>query len=308
MVEESLSKMEITLNNGNKMPAFGLGTYKIREPQVIEAAVDAALKAGYRLFDSAAVYGNEAALGEAFRKLLPKYNLEREDIFITTKLSPVDHGDYEVVESAYKKSLSNLGVEYVDLYLIHFPGSVRLAPSDARNPELRRKTWKALNELYDEGRVNSIGVANFTVRHLQDLNIRAGGVFPVVNQVEWHPYFHQTELRDYCRKNDICLQAYGSLGGASSGDKALLEEPLVKEIAEGHKSGAAQVLLAWALQQDVAVIPKSATPARIRDNICIDFKLTEAEINKLNALGGNAKKYAWDPKEMCTNIRRNQRV
>ncbi|CAK1588818.1 unnamed protein product [Parnassius mnemosyne] len=290
-----VSSMTFTLNNGIKLPAVGLGTYRVRQPDVIMQAVDEALAAGYRLFDTAAVYGNEGALGDAFRMLLPKYNLEREDIFITTKLSSAEHGNSNVVKQAYQRSLDNFGVDYIDLFLIHFPGAAKLPSGDPRNAKLRASTWQGLVDLYDEGCVNSIGVSNFTLRHLKDLNVKATGVCPVVNQVEWHPYYYQEDLRAYCMKNEICLQAYCSFGGTSHEDTSLLKDPVVRSIAERHEATCAQVLLAWALQQDVAVIPKSVDPARIRENITIEFRLTEHEIKALNALGSKKQKYAWDP-------------
>lgn len=237
--------------------------------------------------------------------------------------APTELGNFQVIQTAYQRSLENLGMEYVDLYLIHFPGCSKLSPHDIRNQNLRRTAWQAFTQLYDEGRVNSIGVANFTVRHLKDLDIKGSGVVPAVNQVcaartpfirftfnsrcsngttcwqvEWHPHYYQDELLEYCRKNDICLQAYGSFGGASTGDNALLEEPLLKKIADAHSTGVAQVLLAWALQQDIAVIPKSVSPERIRDNIAINFLLTDNEIRALNGLREKGRKYAWDPSDV----------
>ncbi|CAG4961969.1 unnamed protein product [Parnassius apollo] len=242
-----------TLNNGVKLPAVGLGTYRVRQPDVIMQAVDEALAAGYRLY------------------------------------APSEHGNSAVIKQAYQKSLDNLGVDYIDLFLIHFPGAARLPSGDQRNAKLRASTWRGMLDLYDEGCVNSIGVSNFTLKHLKDLNMRATGVYPVVNQVEWHPYYYQEDLRAYCMKNEICLQAYCSFGGTSHQDTTLLKDPVVKGIAERHEATPAQVLLAWALQQDVAVIPKSVDPARIRENITIEFRLTEHDIKALNNLGNKKK-------------------
>ncbi|CAG5051436.1 unnamed protein product [Parnassius apollo] len=209
--------------------------------------------------------------------------------------APSVHGNSAVIKQAYQKSLDNLGVDYIDLFLIHFPGAARLPSGDLRNAKLRASTWRGMLDLYDEGCVNSIGVSNFALKHFKDLNMKTTGVYPVVNQVEWHPYYYQEDLRAYCMKNEICLQAYCSFGGTSNQDTTLLKDPVVKGIAERHEATPAQVLLAWALQQDVAVIPKSVDPARIRENITIEFRLTDHEIKALNNLGNKKKKYAWDP-------------
>ncbi|KAM3968525.1 putative oxidoreductase YtbE [Aphomia sociella] len=286
---------KFTLCNGTIMPAVGLGTYRIRRADVIMNTVDYALDAGYRMFDTAAVYGNEYHLKDAFQTLLPKYGLEREDIFITTKLSPSDHGSREVTERAYRKSLENLGLEYVDLYLIHFPGTSRIPSDDVLNIKIRNQTWAGLAKLYDEGLVKAIGVSNFTVRHLREIMSTNHGVVPTVNQVEWHPYYYQSDLLEYCKTNNIVLQAYCSFGGTSSANMSLMQDPAVKNIAKKLNVTCAQVLLKWALQQGVAVIPKSTNPDRIRENISLKFKIPEEDIKALNALGKHMIKYAWDP-------------
>nr|XP_013189283.1 unnamed protein product [Amyelois transitella] len=286
---------KFTLNNGTIMPAIGLGTYRMRTGDVIMRVVDWALAAGYRMFDTAAVYGNEIHLGAAFKTLLPKYELERDDIFVTTKLSPSDYGNKEIVESAYMKSLDNLGLDYVDLYLIHFPGASKIPATDLNNKRLRDVTWQALTELYDDGRVNAIGVSNFTVSHLEQLMLNNHGVIPAVNQVEWHPYYYQESLLNYCKQNDILLQAYCSFGGTSASNMALMHDPVVQKIARTLNVTCAQVLLAWALQQDVAVIPKTTSQVHLKDNISLNFTIPNEEMKALNALGGLKIKYAWDP-------------
>ncbi|CAH0402014.1 unnamed protein product [Chilo suppressalis] len=293
--DDPLLPSVFTLNNGTKMPAVGLGTYRIRNSELLMKTVDYALGAGYRMFDTAAVYGNEVHLKNALNCLLPKYGLMREDIFITTKLSPADHGSPDVVNNAYKRSLDNLGLDYVDLYLVHFPGSAKIPAEDPRNPKLRDSTWAGMTKLYDDGLVNAIGVSNFNIRHLKDIMNCNHGVVPAVNQVEWHPYYHQKDLLKFCKQNDILLQAYCSLGGTSASNTDLLDDPVVKKIAMKHEATCAQVLLVWAVQQDVAIIPKSTNLGRIKENITFNFKLTCEEIKALDALGEHNIKYAWDP-------------
>ncbi|XP_041987898.1 uncharacterized oxidoreductase YtbE-like [Aricia agestis] len=283
---------KITLSNGYEMPAIGFGTYRIRESEILHGTLDAALGAGYRMFDTAAVYGNEQFLGDSLRHLLPKYGLTRQDVFITTKLSPSDHG-YHNVQKALEKSLNNLGMEYVDLYLIHFPGTAKMSADNPMNQKLRSETWHAMVNMYRQGKAKCIGVSNFTVKHLIQLTDHSS-IVPMVNQVEWHPYYYQPELHQYCQDNDICLQAYCSLGGTSMGNMELLEEPLVRSIATRYNVTPAQVALLWALQQDVAVIPKSVNPEHIGSNIHIKVNLSQMDLLLLDSLNKNVK-YAWDP-------------
>lgn len=283
------------LNNGVEMPAIGLGTYRIRGEEPVIKAVDFALAAGYRMFDTAAVYGNESYLKNAFRLLLPKYGLEREDIFITTKLSPSDHGSRPITTRAYRQSLENLGVDYVDLYLVHFPGTARTSSDDTINIKIRDQTWAGLASLYRQGYIRAIGVSNYTVRHLQQLLSSNHGVIPTVNQVEWHPYYHQSELLEYCKKNNIVVQAYCSLGGTSAANMSLMNDPLVNNIAIKLGVTCAQILLKWALQQGVAVIPKSTNFERMKENTALNFTIPNGDLEALNALGERNTKYAWDP-------------
>ncbi|KAI5641335.1 aldo/keto reductase family domain-containing protein [Phthorimaea operculella] len=292
---DNFANIKFKLNNGHEMPAVGLGTFRIRRPDDIMKTVDYALDAGYRMFDTAAVYSNESYLKKAFQTLLPKYGLERSDIFVTTKLAPSNHGGPEVVIPAINKSLENLGLEHVDLYLVHFPGTSKLRAEDPRNKEIRAETWASMEEVYDQGLANAIGVSNFNVRHLQEL-LTNHCVVPAVNQVEWHPQYHQKELLQFCKEKDIVLQAYCSLGGTSISNLSLLENAVVQKIAQKHNKTSAQVLLMWALQHDVAVIPKSTDPQRIRENFLLDFRLSPEDLKALNDIGEkNPVKYAWDP-------------
>lgn len=289
-------KNEFLLNTGHPMPAVGLGTYRIREQQEVLEVVEHALSAGYRMFDTAAVYHNESFLKEAFRKLLPRYGLDRDDIFITTKLSPAEHGKPEVIKQAYEASMENLGTNYADLYLIHFPGTQKIAAENEKNTELRHATWESMVDLYDNGVVNAIGVSNFTNYHLDLLMERNHGVVPAVNQVEWHPFYYQMELLDYCKANDIVLQAYCSLGGKSINNDELLMHPSVTKIAQSLGVANAQVLLKWARQLNVAIIPKSKDPLHIKQNISLDFDISPEDMQILGNLSKNKVKYAWDPR------------
>ncbi|CAH2241774.1 jg16337 [Pararge aegeria aegeria] len=291
--EGNYGNLQFTLSNGVKMPAVGLGTYRIRNNEVLYKAVDCALEAGYRLFDTAAVYHNEQYLGNALRELLPKYGLTRQDIYITTKLSPSDLGGSNVAK-AFNTSLENLSLDYIDLYLIHFPGASKIPAQSSKNAELRIETWNEITKLYDQGKVKAIGVSNFTVRHLTEL-AKATAVEPMLNQVEWHPHYYQPLLLQYCNDHKIRLQAYCSFGGLAISNSSLMEDPVVVDIAQKYNATSAQILLAWALHQGIAVIPKSTTEHRIKENIQLNFKLTTEDISQINTLGSINCKYSWDP-------------
>ncbi|CAK1555030.1 unnamed protein product [Leptosia nina] len=289
---QSFIKNYIRLHNGMKLPSVGIGTYQVRNYDDIYTLVESSLANGYKLFDTAAVYRNEAYLGLALKELLPKYNLDREDIFVTTKLSPSCHG-LHIVSKALEESLNNLAMEYVDMYMIHFPGTAGMPCDSPNNKNLRYDTWTAMNKLCDEGKTKCIGVCNFTKNHISQL-LESHTSVPVVNQVELHPFYKQKELLEYCRERDICVQAYCSFGGASKGSLDLFANTVVKNIASIHKVTPAQVLLVWALQQGIAVIPKSTSPNRICENAHLSFQLTPEDMQALSSLNVY-KKYAWDP-------------
>ncbi|CAG9558410.1 unnamed protein product [Danaus chrysippus] len=281
-----------TLRDGIKLPAIGLGTYRINNYDILYETMNNALARGYRLFDTASIYGNEEQIGRALRELLPAHNLKREDVFITTKLSPSITN--KSVRRAFNRSLTNLGLDYLDMYLIHFPGYAKQNPKGALNKKRREETWLAIVKLYDEGKVNAVGVSNFTLKHLRELtDVMALG--PMVNQIEYHPYYVDTEMMQYCLQNNILVQAYNSFGGLSLRNNDLMEDPVVKKIANKHDATRCQVLLAWALQRGVAVIPKSIKPEHMEENISTNLKLTEREMLSLDALSVKNKKYSWDP-------------
>ncbi len=257
----------LTLNNGHTIPQLGFGVFQVPPDQVIEP-VETALEAGYRLIDTAAAYGNEDGVGKA----LANSGIDRDELFVTTKLWNADHG-YDNALRAFDTSLSKLGLDVVDLYLIHWP-----TPGRGDFVE----TWKALEKIYAEGRARSIGVSNFTVHHLNRLRSEAT-VVPAVNQIELHPRFPQDELRAYHREHQIATEAWSPIGQG----QGLLDDPTVKTVAHAHGKSPAQVVLRWHLQLGNVVIPKSVTPQRIRENLEVfDFELDDGEMAVLSSLSG----------------------
>jgi diketogulonate reductase-like aldo/keto reductase len=262
----------MTLNNGIQMPQFGLGVWQAKDGQEVETAVTTALQCGYRLIDTAAVYGNERGVGRA----IANSGIPREEVFVTTKVWNADQG-YDETLAAFAKSLERLELEYVDLYLIHWP-----VPAKDKYVQ----TWKALERLYSEGKVRAIGVSNFTIEYLDRL-MSESTVIPAVNQVELHPFLTQTNLRDYCTAHNIAVEAYSPLSGTGGN---LLEEPVLQEIGERYGKSPAQVVLRWHIQHNLIVIPKSVTPERIAQNIAIfDFELTQDDMNRIDSLNSDTR-------------------
>lgn len=284
------SMMKFKLQSGKFMPLIGFGTYLITGDQLIYQVLDEALAAGYRHIDTATVYHNETSIGQALKVLLPKYNLKREDIFITSKLAPIDQG--EGAFSAVQESLKKLDCGYLDLYLIHWPGAGRLPVNSQENNKLRSKSWESLAKAVKAGLVKDIGVSNYTVKHLNELLTNDYGVKPSVNQVEWHPKFHQPELLNLCRQEGILLQAYSSLGG--TGNSNLIRDPTVVQIAAQLQKTPAQVLLRWAVQQNIGIIPKARTEEHIKSNIDLNFEIPVEMMTRLSNLNSN-EKFAWNP-------------
>ena len=253
----------VTLADGLRMPVLGLGLYKVSE-QDAEPAVREALAAGYRLVDTATLYGNEAAVGRAVRAS----GLERDEVFVTTKLWNDAHGDG--AEAAFSASVERLGLGAPDLYLIHWPAPAR---------GLYARTWHTLLRLRDQGRVRSVGVSNFQPDHLRRI-VDDSGEVPVVNQIELHPYLQQRELRALHADLGIVTQAWSPLGRG-----AVLADPVIADIARSRGVSRAQVVLRWHLELGVAVIPKSVTPARIRENLAAtDLELTDEDHERIAAL------------------------
>ncbi|MBM7634135.1 aldo/keto reductase [Geomicrobium sediminis] len=261
---------EVTLNNGVKMPQLGFGVWKVENDKVIPA-VERALEAGYRSLDTAKVYGNEAGVGEAIRNS----GVKREELFITTKVWNNDHGYNETLQ-AFEASLERLGLDYVDLYLVHWP-----------TPQFDDyvETYRALEHLYKEGKVKAIGVCNFEIEHLQRL-LDECEVVPALNQVECHPYLQQEELRAFCDQHNIYVEAWSPLN--QGGDS--LQDATIVQIAEDVSRTPAQVILRWHLQHNRIVIPKSVTPARIIENLHVfDFELSDDQMKRINELNRNER-------------------
>ncbi|RSD29179.1 aldo/keto reductase [Mesobacillus subterraneus] len=257
-----------TLHNGVKMPWFGLGVFKVKEGSEVVESVKAAIKNGYKSIDTAAVYKNEEGVGQAIKEA----GVPREELFITTKVWNSDQG-YESTLQAFETSIEKLGLDYLDLYLIHWPVAGKY-----------NETWKALEELYKDGRVRAIGVSNFHVHHLKDLMADAE-IKPMVNQVEYHPHLAQTELLEFCKAEGIQMEAWSPL---KQGE--LLSEPTIVEIAETHKKSPAQIILRWDLQNGVVTIPKSIKEHRLIENADIfDFELSAEEMDRLNSLNKNER-------------------
>ncbi|MFF0726076.1 aldo/keto reductase [Streptomyces sp. NPDC004134] len=249
----------ITLNNGVAMPQLGFGVWQVPDAEA-ETAVRTALDAGYRSIDTAAIYGNEAGTGKA----LTGSGLPREELFVTTKLWNSDQG-YDAALRAFDDSLRRLGLDHVDLYLIHWP-----APAKDKYLE----TWRALEKIHADGRARAIGVSNFQPAHLQRV-LDEGTVVPALNQVELHPDFAQADVRAFHAAHGIATEAWSPLGQG----KGLLDEPVLRELGEKHGRSPAQVALRWHLQLGNVVIPKSVTPSRIRENIDVfGFELDEADM------------------------------
>lgn len=270
----------LTLNDGKKIPQLGFGVYKTPNDEV-EAAIECAFEAGYRHIDTAKLYGNEEGVGRAVRNS----GLERSSVFVTTKVWNDDHGR-EKTRRACEESLERLGLDYVDLYLIHWPMPMNGLAVD---------TWEELIRLREEDLVTSIGVANSPAQRIDELT-EATGVVPVLNQIELNPYFAQNDLREANRERGVLSQAWAPLHRG----KGLFDEPIIREIAERLEATPAQVVLAWHLALGTIAIPKSVTPSRIRENFgALNVRLTPEDLAAIAALDrGEAGRTGFDPETM----------
>jgi alcohol dehydrogenase (NADP+) len=287
----------LELRNGDSLPMLGLGTWK-SAPGEVGAAVTEALRLGYRHLDCAFIYGNEAEIGHALREAFEAGVAARDELWVTSKLWNDAHAP-EDVRPALEKTLADLRLEALDLYLVHWPVAVRkgvFGPQEAS--DLRplsevplAATWQAMEELVDAGLTRHIGVSNFGPRHLEEL-LTGARVAPEMNQVELHPYLQQDELLALCRSHGVHVTAYSPLGSRDrpatmkgQDEPVLLEDPTVTAIAVRHQATTAQVLIAWALQRGTAVIPKSVRPARLRENLAAaELELTAEDMDELAAL------------------------
>jgi diketogulonate reductase-like aldo/keto reductase len=266
----------VKLNNNIEIPRLGLGVYLSKPGKKTFDAVTWAIEAGYKHIDTAKAYKNEGDVGKAIKET----GIKREEIFVTTKLWNEDQG-YESALKAFDRSLEDLGFDYVDLYLIHWPVEKK-----------RKDSWRALEKIYQDGRAKSIGVSNYTIRHLKDLESYSG-IKPVINQVEFHPFLYQKDLLDYCKIKDIQLEAYSPL---TKGER--LDDPKLNEIAETYSKTPAQIMIKWSLQHDMVVIPKSVHKNRIIENAQVfDFEISFEDMEMLDALNEDLR-LAWDPSKV----------
>lgn len=270
---------DLKLSNGVTIPGLGYGTYQTPPEDAYRAVTDA-LAVGYRHIDTAALYGNESGVGQAVKDS----GLKREEVFITSKLWNTERG-YDKTMAAFEKTLAELGTDYLDLYLIHWPANEKQFGQEAA--ALNLDTWRAFEDLYKVGKIKAIGVSNFMPNHLEALLAQAE-IKPMVNQIEVHPGWPQTEAIRYCQRNDILVEAWAPLGEA-----AALSNPVLAKIAAKYDHAPAQVCLRWEIQQGILPLPKSVHKERMAENTKLfDFELTEDEMDIIGALrnlGGQCK-------------------
>ncbi|HVX57079.1 MAG TPA: aldo/keto reductase [Candidatus Saccharimonadales bacterium] len=263
----------LKLADGHQIPQIGLGTWKVKDEAEFDTSFEAALQASYRHIDTAQAYGNEQFLGRAWRQSGRK----REELFITTKIAVTNFG-HKKVRHTFAESLEHLQTDYVDLLLLHFPVTL-----------LRKKAWTALEEIQAAGQAKSIGVSNYTIRHLEEMHEYAK-VMPAVNQVELHVFLQQPELIKYCHEHDIVVEAYSPLAHAKA-----MDNQVIADIAKKHGKTYAQIMLRWCVQQGLVVLPKSVTPKRVQENIAIfDFELDDADMQAL-AKQDQDMRTCWSP-------------
>ncbi|WP_395762165.1 aldo/keto reductase [Elizabethkingia anophelis] len=261
---------KIILNDGHKIPVLGFGTYKSMQAEGENAVINA-LNRGYRLIDTASIYGNESIVAEAIKKS----EVPRSEIILTTKLWR-DNLGYQQTKEAFQASLDRLKLEYIDLYLIHWPANKK---NYENWQQVNADTWRALEELQEDGKIRSIGVSNFWQTHLEEL-FQTARVIPAVNQIEFHPGYWQPEVTDFCQKNNIVIESWAPLARGK-----IFENEVLQKIAVKYNKSVSQICLRWVIQHDIIVIPKSSTLQRIEENIDIfDFNLSEEDIRIIDKL------------------------
>jgi diketogulonate reductase-like aldo/keto reductase len=265
MMIQSLTD-KVVFNNGIEIPGLGLGVFQIPNEETAEV-VKTGIINGYRLIDTAQIYGNEKGTGEGIKEGLKITGLNREDLFVTSKVWNA-HISKEEALNSFEESLKKLQLDYLDLFLIHWPGK-----------DSFKESWLALEELYEAGKIRAIGVSNFEIHHLEEL-LSYAKVIPVLNQIELHPKLSQKEIRDFCKQHDIKIQAWSPLMQGQ-----LLDHPVIKEIAKKHKKSTAQIILRWDIEQEILLVVKSVHENRMLSNSDVfDFKLDNEDMERLNSL------------------------
>ncbi|MEP5256178.1 MAG: aldo/keto reductase [Winogradskyella arenosi] len=260
-----------TLHNGISIPSIGFGTWKTPDGETAIQSIKKAVDTGYRHIDAAAIYDNEVGVGDGIKAS----GIDRKDLFVTSKLWNSERG-YDSTIKAFEKTLKDLQLDYLDLYLIHWPAA---AHQFDNWKALNAETWKAMEKLYKDGKIKAIGLSNFMPHHLEAL-LEEATIKPMVNQIEYHPGFMQEECVNFCKTNDIQVEGWSPLGRGE-----VLDHPLLKEIAEAHNKSEAQICIRWALQNGVVPLPKSVTPHRIKANFEVfDFEISDSEMKAINAL------------------------
>lgn len=255
--------------NGRTMPKIGLGTYRVKDSDECRESVKHAIEQGYRSIDTAMIYGNEETVGQGIKEGLKSTGLSREDLFITSKLWLTDFGRQNV-EEAYRQSVEKLGLDYLDLYLMHWPGT---------NEAVMIDSWRGMEDLYKQNQVKNIGVSNFTPEHFEALLAQVS-IKPVINQVEFHPYLTQNKLRKYLEAQNIIMESWSPLMNSQ-----ILHDDVINEVANEVGKTPAQVVIRWNIQHDVVVIPKSVTPHRIEENLDVwNFELSDNQMERIDQL------------------------
>lgn len=255
--------------NGRTMPKIGLGTYRVKDSDECRESVKHAIEQGYRSIDTAMIYGNEETVGQGIKEGLKSTGLSREDLFITSKLWLTDFGRQNV-EEAYRQSVEKLGLDYLDLYLMHWPGT---------NEAVMIDSWRGMEDLYKQNQVKNIGMSNFTPEHFEALLAQVS-IKPVINQVEFHPYLTQNKLRKYLEAQNIIMESWSPLMNSQ-----ILHDDVINEVANEVGKTPAQVVIRWNIQHDVVVIPKSVTPHRIEENLDVwNFELSDNQMERIDQL------------------------